>query len=191
MPTFCFCFSVLQCGNKEVRQRWFDSQPFAKYVHDLFMKQINPENLCHRRISDISPLKAALICLWFGDVCFLRDVTDWESKRWFPLRRSFRRSTASSSWTKEDLWWPSDTLRCQLGTFGEGLPSSDLLLRSGFSHSLQVYLWLVSPSPNRCSFPPRLSFDEGRNWDKYSFTSSPLYVDGVLGEPGEDILIMT
>ncbi|XP_041866107.1 VPS10 domain-containing receptor SorCS1-like isoform X2 [Melanotaenia boesemani] len=36
-----------------------------------------------------------------------------------------------------------------------------------------------------------LSFDEGRNWDKYSFTFSPLYVDGVLGEPGEDILIMT
>ncbi|KAM4598998.1 VPS10 domain-containing receptor SorCS1-like [Fundulus diaphanus] len=36
-----------------------------------------------------------------------------------------------------------------------------------------------------------LSFDEGRNWDRYSFTSSPLYVDGVLGEPGEDILIMT
>uniref|UniRef100_A0A669CYD1 Sortilin related VPS10 domain containing receptor 1 n=1 Tax=Oreochromis niloticus TaxID=8128 RepID=A0A669CYD1_ORENI len=36
-----------------------------------------------------------------------------------------------------------------------------------------------------------LSFDEGRNWDKYSFTSSPLYVDGVLGEPGEDTLIMT
>jgi len=41
------------------------------------------------------------------------------------------------------------------------------------------------------SISPRLSFDEGRNWDKYSFTSSPLYVDGVLGEPGEDILIMT
>ncbi|XP_047459268.1 VPS10 domain-containing receptor SorCS1-like [Mugil cephalus] len=36
-----------------------------------------------------------------------------------------------------------------------------------------------------------LSFDEGRNWDKYSFTSSPLYVDGVLGEPGEDTLVMT
>ncbi|KAK5882555.1 hypothetical protein CesoFtcFv8_021127 [Champsocephalus esox] len=36
-----------------------------------------------------------------------------------------------------------------------------------------------------------LSFDEGRSWDKYSFTSSPLYVDGVLGEPGEDTLIMT
>uniref|UniRef100_A0A8C5HQ82 VPS10 domain-containing receptor SorCS1-like n=1 Tax=Gouania willdenowi TaxID=441366 RepID=A0A8C5HQ82_GOUWI len=36
-----------------------------------------------------------------------------------------------------------------------------------------------------------LSFDEGRYWDKYSFTSLPLYVDGVLGEPGEDTLIMT
>ncbi|XP_077351676.1 VPS10 domain-containing receptor SorCS1-like isoform X1 [Festucalex cinctus] len=36
-----------------------------------------------------------------------------------------------------------------------------------------------------------LSFDEGTNWDKFSFTSSPLYVDGVLGEPGEDTLIMT
>ncbi|XP_034040762.1 VPS10 domain-containing receptor SorCS1-like [Thalassophryne amazonica] len=36
-----------------------------------------------------------------------------------------------------------------------------------------------------------LSFDEGKNWDKYSFTSYPLYVDGVLGEPREDTLIMT
>uniref|UniRef100_A0A8C1L4E1 VPS10 domain-containing receptor SorCS2 n=1 Tax=Cyprinus carpio TaxID=7962 RepID=A0A8C1L4E1_CYPCA len=36
-----------------------------------------------------------------------------------------------------------------------------------------------------------LSFDEGRLWNKYSFTSSPLFVDGVLGEPGEETLIMT
>ncbi|XP_056147392.1 VPS10 domain-containing receptor SorCS1-like [Lampris incognitus] len=36
-----------------------------------------------------------------------------------------------------------------------------------------------------------LSFDEGQHWEKYSFTSSPIYVDGVLGEPGEDTLIMT
>ncbi|KAJ8402772.1 hypothetical protein AAFF_G00364440 [Aldrovandia affinis] len=36
-----------------------------------------------------------------------------------------------------------------------------------------------------------LSFDEGRNWNKYSFTSSPIFVDGVLGEPGEETLIMT
>ncbi|KAB0348922.1 hypothetical protein FD754_013779, partial [Muntiacus muntjak] len=36
-----------------------------------------------------------------------------------------------------------------------------------------------------------LSFDEGRSWSKYSFTSIPLFVDGVLGEPGEETLIMT
>lgn len=37
----------------------------------------------------------------------------------------------------------------------------------------------------------RLSFDEGRQWSKYAFTSTPLFVDGVLGEPGEETLIMT
>ncbi|KFO32356.1 VPS10 domain-containing receptor SorCS1 [Fukomys damarensis] len=36
-----------------------------------------------------------------------------------------------------------------------------------------------------------LSFDEGNSWSKYSFTSIPLFVDGVLGEPGEETLIMT
>ncbi|RXM27124.1 VPS10 domain-containing receptor SorCS3 [Acipenser ruthenus] len=36
-----------------------------------------------------------------------------------------------------------------------------------------------------------LSFDEGRAWNKYSFTSVPLFVDGVLGEPGDETLIMT
>ncbi|XP_055502953.1 VPS10 domain-containing receptor SorCS1-like isoform X1 [Leucoraja erinacea] len=36
-----------------------------------------------------------------------------------------------------------------------------------------------------------LSFDEGRSWRKYSFTSVPLFVDGVLGEPGEETLVMT
>nr|XP_061833150.1 VPS10 domain-containing receptor SorCS1-like isoform X2 [Nerophis lumbriciformis] len=36
-----------------------------------------------------------------------------------------------------------------------------------------------------------LSFDEGRQWSKYSFISTPLFVDGVLGEPGEETLIMT
>ncbi|XP_054634331.1 VPS10 domain-containing receptor SorCS1-like isoform X2 [Dunckerocampus dactyliophorus] len=36
-----------------------------------------------------------------------------------------------------------------------------------------------------------LSFDEGRQWNKYSFISTPLFVDGVLGEPGEETLIMT
>ncbi|KAK7929837.1 hypothetical protein WMY93_006232 [Mugilogobius chulae] len=36
-----------------------------------------------------------------------------------------------------------------------------------------------------------LSVDEGRQWNKYSFTNTPLFVDGVLGEPGEETLIMT
>uniref|UniRef100_A0A8C4S1L2 Sortilin related VPS10 domain containing receptor 1 n=1 Tax=Erpetoichthys calabaricus TaxID=27687 RepID=A0A8C4S1L2_ERPCA len=36
-----------------------------------------------------------------------------------------------------------------------------------------------------------LSFDEGKLWKKYSFTSVPLFVDGVLGEPGDETLIMT
>ncbi|XP_077460525.1 VPS10 domain-containing receptor SorCS1 isoform X2 [Stigmatopora argus] len=36
-----------------------------------------------------------------------------------------------------------------------------------------------------------LSFDEGRQWNKYSFTATPLFMDGVLGEPGEETLIMT
>uniref|UniRef100_A0A7N6AGZ7 PKD domain-containing protein n=1 Tax=Anabas testudineus TaxID=64144 RepID=A0A7N6AGZ7_ANATE len=36
-----------------------------------------------------------------------------------------------------------------------------------------------------------LSFDEGRQWNKYTFTNTPLFVDGVLGEPGEETLIMT
>ncbi|XP_026160034.1 VPS10 domain-containing receptor SorCS1 isoform X2 [Mastacembelus armatus] len=36
-----------------------------------------------------------------------------------------------------------------------------------------------------------LSFDEGQQWNKYSFTNTPLFVDGVLGEPGEETLIMT
>lgn len=36
-----------------------------------------------------------------------------------------------------------------------------------------------------------LSFDEGRSWSKYMFISTPLFVDGVLGEPGEETLIMT
>uniref|UniRef100_A0A7N6AFT4 PKD domain-containing protein n=1 Tax=Anabas testudineus TaxID=64144 RepID=A0A7N6AFT4_ANATE len=37
----------------------------------------------------------------------------------------------------------------------------------------------------------QLSFDEGRQWNKYTFTNTPLFVDGVLGEPGEETLIMT
>ncbi|KAE8589299.1 hypothetical protein XENTR_v10017516 [Xenopus tropicalis] len=36
-----------------------------------------------------------------------------------------------------------------------------------------------------------LSFDEGRSWNKYAFTSVPLFVDGALIEPGLENHIMT
>ncbi|XP_075071834.1 VPS10 domain-containing receptor SorCS3 isoform X2 [Mixophyes fleayi] len=36
-----------------------------------------------------------------------------------------------------------------------------------------------------------LSFDEGRSWTKYGFTSIPLFVDGALVEPGVENQIMT
>uniref|UniRef100_A0A8C6ZRK8 VPS10 domain-containing receptor SorCS3 n=1 Tax=Nothoprocta perdicaria TaxID=30464 RepID=A0A8C6ZRK8_NOTPE len=36
-----------------------------------------------------------------------------------------------------------------------------------------------------------VSFDEGRTWSKYSFTSTPLFVDGSLVDPGIETQIMT
>ena len=63
-----------------------------------------------------------------------------------------------------------------------------------FCWSWPLFVTLVSLVTRFVLLPPpssRLSFDEGQRWDQYSFTSSPLYVDGVLGEPGEDTLIMT
>ncbi|KFP90017.1 VPS10 domain-containing receptor SorCS3, partial [Apaloderma vittatum] len=36
-----------------------------------------------------------------------------------------------------------------------------------------------------------VSFDEGRSWGKYSFTSTPLFVDGSLIDPGIETQIMT
>lgn len=38
---------------------------------------------------------------------------------------------------------------------------------------------------------PRVSFDEGHSWDKYGFTSVPLFVDGALVEAGVETQIMT
>ena len=41
------------------------------------------------------------------------------------------------------------------------------------------------------SLSHRVSFDEGRQWDQHSFSMVPLFVDGVLVEPGIDSQIMT
>ncbi|XP_039337917.1 VPS10 domain-containing receptor SorCS3 isoform X5 [Mauremys reevesii] len=46
----------------------------------------------------------------------------------------------------------------------------------------------------RTSMPIRhlwVSFDEGRSWNKYAFTSTPLFVDGSLVEPGIETQLMT
>lgn len=69
-PTFSFGSSVLQHSNKEVKQRWFDSQPFAKYAHDLFMKQINPE-ICAIGASLTSALwnPSYVPLIWRAHVC--------------------------------------------------------------------------------------------------------------------------
>lgn len=40
-------------------------------------------------------------------------------------------------------------------------------------------------------FHCRISLDEGKKWDRHSFSSAPLYVDGVLMEPESDNHIIT
>lgn len=37
----------------------------------------------------------------------------------------------------------------------------------------------------------RISLDEGKKWGRHSFSSAPLYVDGVLMEPESDNHIIT
>ena len=37
----------------------------------------------------------------------------------------------------------------------------------------------------------RISFDEGRQWTRHSFSMVPLFVDGVLVETGAENQIMT
>uniref|UniRef100_A0A673WT96 Sortilin related VPS10 domain containing receptor 2 n=1 Tax=Salmo trutta TaxID=8032 RepID=A0A673WT96_SALTR len=40
-------------------------------------------------------------------------------------------------------------------------------------------------------FPPRFSIDEGRTWTIHNFTSTSVFVDGLLSEPGDETLVMT
>ncbi|CAF89005.1 unnamed protein product, partial [Tetraodon nigroviridis] len=37
----------------------------------------------------------------------------------------------------------------------------------------------------------RFSVDEGRSWTVHNFTSTPVFVDGLLSEPGDETLVMT
>lgn len=42
-----------------------------------------------------------------------------------------------------------------------------------------------------CDTVHRVTFDEGRQWTQHSFSSVPLFVDGVLVEAGAENQIMT
>jgi len=37
----------------------------------------------------------------------------------------------------------------------------------------------------------RFSIDEGRTWNIHNFTSTSVFVDGLLSEPGDETLVMT
>lgn len=37
----------------------------------------------------------------------------------------------------------------------------------------------------------RFSIDEGRSWTVHNFTSTSVFVDGLLSEPGDETLVMT
>uniref|UniRef100_A0A6Q2ZN89 VPS10 domain-containing receptor SorCS2 n=1 Tax=Esox lucius TaxID=8010 RepID=A0A6Q2ZN89_ESOLU len=77
----------------------------------------------------------------------------------------------------------------------------------GFS-SLRLGTHTVSPLPSSTSQmnnmlnalckhftsfppPPRFSVDEGRTWTTHNFTSTSVFVDGLLSEPGDETLVMT
>lgn len=37
----------------------------------------------------------------------------------------------------------------------------------------------------------RFSVDEGHTWSAHNFTSTSVFVDGLLSEPGDETLVMT
>lgn len=181
--------SLVQQQRREAKMIW---QPaFCKICAWLIYETNKTQRICAIGASLSSSLwkRSSLPLIWTFLMYVFARCHQLRKQTLVPVCRSFRRSTASSSWTKEDLWWPSDTRRCQLGIFGEG-PAQ--ICASALASLTQFKSICGSSLPDPTVVRSlRLTFDEGRNWDKYSFTSSPLYVDGVLGEPGEDILIMT
>lgn len=49
---------------------------------------------------------------------------------------------------------------------------------------------------NSCKCKPflhfyRFSIDEGQTWSTHNFTSTSVFVDGLLSEPGDETLVMT
>lgn len=73
-----------------------------------------------------------------------------------------------------------------------------LLLIAGFVFILvsfveQWQLLLLHPGERMLSLNSvfRFSIDEGRSWTVHNFTSTSVFVDGLLSEPGDETLVMT
>lgn len=47
------------------------------------------------------------------------------------------------------------------------------------------------PADGHTPSPGRFSVDEGLTWSTHNFTSTSVFVDGLLSEPGEETLVMT
>lgn len=49
----------------------------------------------------------------------------------------------------------------------------------------------ISPCHDRFLCLDRFSIDEGQTWTVHNFTSTSVFVDGLLSEPGDETLVMT
>lgn len=55
-----------------------------------------------------------------------------------------------------------------------------------------LVIFLLGDNDGEYSFCfPRFSIDEGRTWSIHNFTSTSVFVDGLLSEPGDETLVMT
>lgn len=73
-----------------------------------------------------------------------------------------------------------------------------LLLIAGFVFILMVFveqcpllLLYLGESMLSLNSVSRFSIDEGRSWTVHNFTSTSVFVDGLLSEPGDETLVMT
>lgn len=66
-------------------------------------------------------------------------------------------------------------------------------LMSSISHTLEHCCLYCSVSGGLMSWTSvsRFSIDDGRSWTVHNFTSTSVFVDGLLSEPGDETLVMT
>ncbi|KAL2102436.1 hypothetical protein ACEWY4_001604 [Coilia grayii] len=99
----------------------------------------------------------------------------------------FISSDAGNSWRQifeeEHNVWFLDKGGALLAVKQPTVPTRHLWVSLRALHPIGLSLYAV------CTIG--VSFDEGRQWDRHSFSMVPLFVDGVLVEPGIDNQIMT